>query len=109
MQQYTEADLYRMAEMKVLRRGFLIHFVPYVIINFTLVIIWRVTGGGFPWFLFPLCLWGFLVLLHYIAVFVFKERRRMGKRTKMMIEMEVQKMKAALTPVELPNNRKPSD
>jgi len=93
MSQIPDEDLYRLAEERVKRRGFLFNFIPYVIINLLLVIIWRVTGGGFPWFLFPLCFWGIVVLLHYLGAFVLKPRKQMSERQKKLIMMEVIRMK----------------
>ena len=97
MSQIPDEELYRLAEERVKRRGFLIHFVPYIIINLFLVVIWRVTSGGFPWFLFPLCLWGIVILLHYLGAFVLKPRKQMSERQKKLIMMEVMRMKRRIT------------
>ena len=99
-QNISEEELYRLAEARVKRRGFLFNFIPYIVVNLLLLIIWRVTGGGFPWFLFPLCLWGIIVLLHYLGAFVLKPRRQMSERRKKLVVMEVMKMIKDMKPAE---------
>ena len=39
------------------RRGVWMHAIIYVVVNLLLVVIWAVTGAGFPWFVFPLFGW----------------------------------------------------
>ena len=92
-QKMSEEELFLLAAAKVERRTFTINFVPYILINLILVVIWRVTGGGFPWFLFPLCIWGILLLVHYWSVFISKRPRRLSERRKKLIAIEVWKMK----------------
>ena len=41
-------------------------------INIILIIVWALTSRGYPWFLWPLCVWGVFVLAQYARVFVFK-------------------------------------
>jgi len=47
------------------RKGFRIHATVYVAVNLMLVLIWAVTGAGYPWFLFPLAGWGVGLAAHY--------------------------------------------
>ncbi|MDD1671388.1 MAG: 2TM domain-containing protein [Methanomicrobiales archaeon] len=54
------------AEEKV---GFYIHFSVYIMVNLLLITIWYTSGGGFPWFIFPLLGWGAGVVAHYIGAF----------------------------------------
>ncbi len=54
-----ERLIQRRARKRVLkRRAFKRNLVKYVAVNAMLFVIWLVTGGGFPWFLFPLMGWG---------------------------------------------------
>ena len=46
------------------------------------------TGGGFPWFIFPLGGWGIGILFHFLGVYVFE-----GKLDKAAIEREVEKIR----------------
>ena len=67
----TEEQIYKQAEKRVeAKRGFFIHLTVYIAVNILLVIIWRfVAGAGFPWFLFPIAVWGIAVIIHAISVF----------------------------------------
>ena len=47
------------------RLGFRIHATVYVAVNLMLVLIWAITGAGYPWFLFPLAAWGVGLAAHY--------------------------------------------
>ncbi len=51
------------------KAGFYIHFTIYVIVNALLIVFWYYTGGGFPWFIFPLFGWGVGVAAHFMGVF----------------------------------------
>jgi len=76
----TEEEIYRIAE-SVLKRRFYTHFALYIVPNLLLVAIWRATGSSFPWFLFPLGIWGIFILLHFVQVFVLPGRiRRLSHR-----------------------------
>ncbi|MFC1942757.1 2TM domain-containing protein, partial [Chloroflexota bacterium] len=60
----------------------------YVIVNAVLVVIWALSGQGYPWFLWPLSIWGIFVLGHYLRIFVFEKGS-----DRLAIEKEVEKMK----------------
>ena len=81
----SEEEIYRLARKRVEeKKGFYTHFAIYLAINTMLVIIWAVTGAGFPWFVFPLGGWGIGILFHFLGVFVFSrpsgwERREVEK------------------------------
>ena len=46
----SEEELYRLASKRVEeKKGFYTHFAVYIGVNIMLVIIWSVTGAGFPW------------------------------------------------------------
>ncbi|HLN45350.1 MAG TPA: 2TM domain-containing protein [Candidatus Sulfotelmatobacter sp.] len=48
------------------KKGFKINLTAYVAVNSVLVTINMLTVPQFPWFLFPMCGWGFGVTMHYI-------------------------------------------
>ena len=81
----SEEEIYRLARKRVEeKKGFYTQFAIYLAINTMLVIIWAVTGAGFPWFVFPLGGWGIGILFHFLGVFVFSrpsgwERREVEK------------------------------
>lgn len=72
----SEEQIYRLAEKRVkAKRGFFTHFAIYIVVNIILVLVWAfATGGGFPWFVFPLVGWGIAVLIHFLSVFVFERK-----------------------------------
>ena len=87
----SEKELYEEARKRVEeKKGFYIHFAVYILVNIMLVIIWAVTGAGFPWFVFPLGGWGIGVLFHFLGVFVFSRQSAWEKRE---IEKEVERLK----------------
>ncbi|UCC17655.1 MAG: 2TM domain-containing protein [Dehalococcoidales bacterium] len=58
-------------------------------VNIVLVIIWVLTNnGGYLWFLWPLCIWGFFVLVNFVQVSVLP-----GRGDKEAIEREAEKIK----------------
>jgi len=48
------------------KKGFKINLTAYAVVNSMLVTINMLTVPHFPWFLFPLCGWGFGLTMHYI-------------------------------------------
>ena len=57
--------------------------------NVVLVIVWALTDvTGYMWFLWPLCIWGFFILVHFVQTFVFKPKSDKGA-----IEKEAAKIK----------------
>jgi len=87
--QMTEEQMYEEASKRVKdRKRFYGGLVTYLIVNAVLVVIWALSGQGYPWFLWPLGIWGVFVLGDYLRVFVF------GKGSdQQAIEKEVEKMK----------------
>jgi hypothetical protein len=57
---------FREAEAKqILRhRVFLLHLAIYVATNVALVVVWALTGAGYPWFVFPILGWGIGLVAH---------------------------------------------
>ena len=70
----SEEQIYKEAKKRVEdKKGFRIHAIAYMAVNAFLVLIWWVTGAGFPWFVFPLGGWGIGLLFHGLGVYVFSE------------------------------------
>ena len=88
--QMSEEKIYEEARLRVKeRKGFWGHFGAWASINIILIIIWALTDlGGYPWFLWPLGIWGVFVLLHYLRIFVFER-----KPERLAIEKEVERIK----------------
>ena len=87
--QMTEEQIYEEAQRKVkAKKGFYGSFAAYATVNIILVIVWALSGGGYPWFLWPLGIWGVFVLFHYLRVFVFERRGDIGA-----IEKEAERIK----------------
>lgn len=64
-----DKDLYEKARKRVqMKRGFAVHLVMYVVVNTALVIIWMLTGKGYPWPLWPIAGWGVGIIANAIAV-----------------------------------------
>ena len=59
------------------KKGCKINLTAYVVVNSMLVTINMLTVPQFPWFLFPLCGWGFGLTMHYIFGV-----RQLGKQVK---------------------------
>ena len=79
----------REARQILKRRAFYVHLAVFVAVQVSLVGIWVLAGGGYPWFLFPLMGWGIGLVAHGAAAFLMahpddivleREQRRMGKR-----------------------------
>jgi len=86
----SEEQIYEEARKRVeAKQGFFIHLTVYILVNIMLVLIWAfASGGGFPWFIFPLGGWGIGLLLHFLSVFVFG-----GKSDKAAIEKEAERIR----------------
>ena len=63
------ADAFREREVKQImrRRAFILHLAIYMAANLFLIVIWAVTGAGFPWFVFPLFGWGIGIVAHGVT------------------------------------------
>jgi len=71
----SEEQIYEEARLRVkAKRDFWGHFGAWAVVNIVLIVIWALSGRGYPWFLWPLCIWGAFVLLHYLRVFVFERK-----------------------------------
>ena len=65
----NETELHKTARRRVqMKRGFFVHLLLYVAVNTMLVVIWSMTGRGYPWFIWPLAGWGIGIIANAIAV-----------------------------------------
>jgi hypothetical protein len=63
-----QPDIREKAEKRVRQRIELLrHIGTYVIINGFLVIVWALTGAGYPWFLWVMAGWGIGLAFHIIG------------------------------------------
>ena len=54
------------------RREVGLHAILWAAVNLLLVVIWAVTGAGFPWFVFPLFGWLIGLVSHAATVYVLR-------------------------------------
>jgi hypothetical protein len=60
----------KMAEKRVKERIALIsHLGTYVVVNGFLVVVWALSGGGYPWFLWVIAGWGIGLVLNIFTYF----------------------------------------
>jgi hypothetical protein len=52
--------------------GFLRHLLVFVVVNAVLLTVNLLMTTRFLWFLFPLGIWGTLLLAHFVSVFMFR-------------------------------------
>jgi len=78
----------REARQILKRRAFYLHLAVYLAVQVSLVGIWALAGGGYPWFLFPILGWGIGLVAHGAAAFLLanpndivleREQRRLAK------------------------------
>jgi hypothetical protein len=88
--QQSEEQIYEEAKKRVkAKKDFYRNLGTWAAVNILLIIIWSLTDfGGYPWFLWPLCLWGAYVLYKGLQVFVFER-----KSDRVAIEKEVERIK----------------
>ncbi|MBN9387682.1 MAG: 2TM domain-containing protein [Chloroflexi bacterium] len=101
--QYAEA--YRYAERRVRARvRFFWHLAIYLMVNAFLFAIYLVDSlalnwFGYPWFLWPLGVWGFLLMLRFLRVFVFPDSPAYREQ---MIARELERINYPLYPAQPP-------
>lgn len=60
----------REARQILRRRAWYVHATVYALTNALLVVTWALTGGGYPWFVFPLLGWGIGLAAHGTSAFL---------------------------------------
>jgi len=68
----SEEEIYEIARKRVKeKKDFYTHLAIYVVVNAMLALVWYFSGGGYPWFIWPLFGWGIGIIFHGLSVFVF--------------------------------------
>jgi hypothetical protein len=80
----------RAVERVRLKREFLTHLLLYLGTNAMLVLVWAVTGHGYPWFVWPLVGWGIGMLAHAITLMM--KLRELGPEDQ-AVEREIRRMR----------------
>jgi hypothetical protein len=87
----NEEELRAGAEKRVRERIHLLqHIGTYIVINGFLVVVWALSGGGYPWFLWVMAGWGVGLLSHIIA---YATGARGTSAHDRMVAKEMQRMK----------------
>ena len=89
-QKLSDEELYRLAKDRIdEKKVFFSHLAAYIVVNAALVLIWKVTsGGGYPWFVWPLGGWGIGIAFHFLAVFVLPSHQGGWQQREIRKEME---------------------
>jgi hypothetical protein len=77
------------------KRDFYSHVVIYFAVNAVLVFVWWMTGGGYPWFLWPMGIWGIFVIVNGVQVAFMPAG---GAEFERQVDAEVERMTRAGTP-----------
>ncbi len=88
----SEEEIYQVARKRVEeKKGFFVHLAVYIVVNIIIILTWAfAAGGGFAWFLFPLCGWGIGLIFHGLGVFVFNRQTDWEQRE---IEKEAERLR----------------
>jgi hypothetical protein len=85
-----EDELRQRAEKRVQERVHLLqHIGTYIVINGFLVVVWALSGAGYPWFLWVMAGWGIGLASHIIGYFTGSRGQAARDR---MIEKEMEKL-----------------
>lgn len=67
----NEPQLEVVAKRRVQARiGLFFNLALYATVNIGLILIWSLTGRGYPWFVWPLFGWGVALVLHAVALWI---------------------------------------
>lgn len=68
-------DAFREQEAKqtARRRAFILHLAVFLSANLFFIVIWAVTGAGFPWFVFPFFGWGIGLVAHAVSALLLSD------------------------------------
>ncbi len=84
-------DLREKAETRVKQRiALLSNLGTYVIVNAFLVVVWALSGAGYPWFLWVMAGWGIGLAFHAFNYFIGKRSDATRER---MLQKEMEKLK----------------
>jgi hypothetical protein len=87
----SEEELRQRAEARVEERSHLLqHIGTYIIINGFLVVVWALSGRGYPWFLWVMAGWGIGLAAHIIGYFTGTRGQAARDR---MVAKEMERMK----------------
>jgi hypothetical protein len=87
----SEQELRERAEHRVKqKRQFYQGLVAYVVVNAFLVLVWWMSGAGYPWFLWVIGGWGIGVVSHGVTVFAAPES---GARHERAVAAEMDRMR----------------
>ena len=85
-----EEELEKIAKRRVQSRfGLIIHAVMYVAVNGGLFAMWWFTGGGYPWFVWPMLGWGVGIVAHAMALVIGPD----SPRERRAIDRELQRLR----------------
>lgn len=74
MDDFARAAFREQEAKQILRRRiFLLHLSVYLTTNLFLIVIWSLTGGGYPWFLFPIFGWGIGLVAHLVVAYLLSD------------------------------------
>jgi hypothetical protein len=91
MEKMTEEQIYAAAKQRVRqKKDFYNHLAVYIVVNAALVLIWYLTGHGYPWFVWPLLGWGIGIIFHGLDALVFHKQSAWEQRE---IEKEAEKLR----------------
>jgi hypothetical protein len=86
-----EEELRAKAEERVSERAHLLqHIATYIIVNGFLVIVWALSGAGYPWFLWVMAGWGIGLAAHIVGYFTGTRGQAMRDK---MVEKEMERMR----------------
>ena len=74
MDEFGELALRERQARRIARRQwFWMHAVVWAAVQLFLVVVWLLSGVGYPWFVFPLFGWGILVAAHAAYAFLVRD------------------------------------
>ncbi len=86
-----ESALREKAEKRVKQRTRVLeHIATYVLVNGFLVVVWALTGAGYPWFLWVMAGWGLGLALNVASYFTGSKGDSARER---MIQEEIKRMR----------------
>jgi len=88
-QRLPDEELYKLAKGQTdERKIFFSHLAAYIVVNAGLILIWWITSGGYPWFVWPLGGWGIGIAFHFLGVFVLPSHQGGWEQREICKEME---------------------